>query len=211
MVGPQLGKQALVDAAVALIAENDVDAVSLNDIKRASGHRNSSAVNYHFGSKEDLVTEMLRQLVMDHDGRRVELLDHLESTTGAPTTRQLIEAAVRPMTDDLGHPEGRRRLTVIAHVISNERYLGHTRDLMASLPGLGRSTAQLHAQLAWLPEPLAEERLVLTTTFGIRAFADQAHLMDSSEPSRPPLDPNTFSENLIDLIEAMLSTGRTTT
>ena len=59
----QLGKQALLDAAAVLMDERGVDNVTLQDISQASGHRNRSAVQYHFGSRAAVI-QAVRHLVL---------------------------------------------------------------------------------------------------------------------------------------------------
>ena len=54
-------KEQLVVAADRLIAEHGVDGVSMLQIGAAAGSGNKSAVQYHFGSKEQLV-----QAIFDH-------------------------------------------------------------------------------------------------------------------------------------------------
>ena len=44
-------RQKIIDAAEALMAERGVEAVSINEIVKAAGQRNPSALNYHFGNK----------------------------------------------------------------------------------------------------------------------------------------------------------------
>ncbi|HET9079169.1 MAG TPA: TetR family transcriptional regulator, partial [Trebonia sp.] len=57
----QLGKQALLDAAAVLMDERGVDNVTLQDISQASGHRNRSAVQYHFGSRVAVIQAVISQ------------------------------------------------------------------------------------------------------------------------------------------------------
>ena len=48
-------RQLLLQTAEALFARKGIDAVSLNEINKAARQRNTSAMHYHFGSKEGLV------------------------------------------------------------------------------------------------------------------------------------------------------------
>jgi len=116
----------------------------------------------------------------------------------------VLAAGLGPMIEDLGDREGRLRLRVIANLVSDEHYMGMTQALMWQLPGLGRSTAFLAAGLGFLPEALREERIVLATGFGVRAFADQARLVDSTAPNRTPLGTETFAAHLLVLLRVLL-------
>src|SRR5258707_12921895 len=58
-------KSQIKAAAQLLFARHGVDAVTIQQIVAASGPRNNAALHYHFGTKEELI----RQLVVD--GARV--------------------------------------------------------------------------------------------------------------------------------------------
>lgn len=204
MTGPRLGKEAILRAALELFAERGVDAVTLREIHEASGHKNRSAIAYHFGDRDELVKALVELIVVHHDARRVEMLDALEARPEPATLDEVLAAGLGPMIEDLGDREGRLRLRVIANLVADERYMGMTQALMWQLPGLGRSTQFIAAGLGFLPEALREERIVLATGFGVRAFADQARLMDSAAPNRAPLDTTTFAAHLLVLLRVLL-------
>ncbi len=200
-----IGKQALIDAATALFAERGVDAVSLSDINRASGHRNRSAATYHFGGKDDLVLAVVVQAIAEPDRRRVELLDQLEAVTDSPTVRQILEVMVTPMVEALSSEEGRRRLRLLANLATSEPYFSSTQELMWGTDGLRRCVAHLAAHLAWLPDPLMVERFLWTTGTALRAFSDQARLVDAVVPARQPLDTDSFATHIVDVLDAMIN------
>lgn len=205
MTGPQLGREAIVNAATRLFAERGVDNVSLGEIHRMSGHRNRSATTYHFGGKEELIKALITMTVEAHDQTRCDRLDALDAMGDEPSLRQVLEAGVAPMVDDLADRQTRLRLRMLTNIVTDARYMAVTQDLMRSLPGLGRSTAYLLDRLSHIPEPLRQERIVLATTFGLQAFADQARLMDSDEPNRPPLDARRFAAHVVVLLEGLLT------
>lgn len=204
VTGPRLGKQAILRAALELFAERGVDAVTLREIHDASGHKNRSAVAYHFGDKEELVKTLIEQIVVHHDSSRVTMLDALEDGGTPPSLDHVLTAALGPMIEDLGDREGRLRLRVHAALVADERYMGVTQALLWQLPGLSRSTRFIAAELGSIPETLREERIVLATGFGIRAFADQARLVDSAAPNRTPLATEVFAAHLLVLLRVML-------
>ena len=102
----QLGKQALLDAAAVLMDERGVNNVTLQDIGQASGHRNRSAVQYHFGSRDAVIRAVIGRTMEPLDAERNLLLDHLE-TTGAPlTTRGVLDVIVLPLARQLAPRRG---------------------------------------------------------------------------------------------------------
>src|SRR5215475_13374952 len=101
MSEPGRGRAALLDAAAVLMDERGIDNVSLNQINRASGHRNRSAVTYHFGSRDAVVRELIGRTMEALDAERNALLDHLETTGATLTERVVLEVAVAPFTRQL--------------------------------------------------------------------------------------------------------------
>jgi AcrR family transcriptional regulator len=204
MTGPQLGRAAIIDAAITLFAERGVDGVSLGDIHRASGHRNRSATAYHFGTKDDLVKAVITGIVEAHDAHRVEELDALDTRPDPPNVREVVRASLTPLVTELADRPGRTRLRTLANVIADHRYMAMTQDLMQTLPGLTRTTSHIYSLMGAVPEELRAERVVLATSFGLRAFADQARLIDTDRPPRSRLDDATFAAHVPVLIEALL-------
>ena len=90
----QLGKQAILDAAAILMDERGVDNVTTQDINQASGHRNRSAVQYHFGSRDAVIQAVMARSMQPLDAERNLLLDHLESTGTRLTPRGALEVEI---------------------------------------------------------------------------------------------------------------------
>jgi AcrR family transcriptional regulator len=71
-------KSRILDAAEALFLAGGFDATSLRAITTAAGV-NLAAVNYHFGSKEELFEAVLTRRLDPMNQARVDLLAHLEA------------------------------------------------------------------------------------------------------------------------------------
>ncbi|XHR30622.1 MAG: TetR/AcrR family transcriptional regulator [Chthoniobacteraceae bacterium] len=69
-------KDLLIDTAERLFATHSVEAVSIRDIT-TEADVNLAAINYHFGSKIELVKAVFLRRLIPVDQRRVELLDEL--------------------------------------------------------------------------------------------------------------------------------------
>jgi AcrR family transcriptional regulator len=77
-------KQRILDTAERLFAERGYDAISLRHIIGEAGV-NLAAVHYHFGSKEDLLDEVVLRKVGPLNEARLALLDQAEKeAAGAP-------------------------------------------------------------------------------------------------------------------------------
>ncbi len=89
-------KASLLDAAEAILAEHGFAGASLRAItSRASV--NLAAVNYHFGSKEELAREVIARHLGPVNAERLRLLDQAEQNGDAPSLETLVGAFVGPV------------------------------------------------------------------------------------------------------------------
>ena len=77
VVRPPVTKEKILDAAEAMFMEHGFEATSLRAITAAAGV-NLAAVNYHFGSKEELFQAVLTRRLDPMNQERVDLLTRLE-------------------------------------------------------------------------------------------------------------------------------------
>jgi AcrR family transcriptional regulator len=83
---PTVTKERILDAAEALFMEHGFEATSLRAIT-AAAEVNLAAVNYHFGSKEELFQSVLTRRLDPMNQQRLELLTRLEARAApAPLT-----------------------------------------------------------------------------------------------------------------------------
>src|SRR5881394_149494 len=74
-------KTRILDAAESLFMEHGFEATSLRQLTAAAGV-NLAAVNYHFGSKEELFQAVLTRRLDPMNHERIELLARLERDAG---------------------------------------------------------------------------------------------------------------------------------
>lgn len=100
-------KTAILDAAERLFAEHGFHATSLRDITREAS-ANLAAVNYHFGSKDSLITAVISRRLEPINRQRLELLDgiELEANDRPASLERLIEAFARPVLEAACGPPG---------------------------------------------------------------------------------------------------------
>jgi AcrR family transcriptional regulator len=204
------GRDALLDAAANLMDKRGVDQVSLNEITAASGLHNRSAVRYHFGSRDELVREMVARTMTRVVADRTALLDHLESTGQGIDPRQAIEVVVGPLARQLRTPEGRRYLRLCGQLLNHPRYYAEAREALQMNASLARAASHAAPLLMQLPAAIAIERASESISFIVRALADQARLIDSDSPPREPLPEDVFATNLVDVTLAILTATTTT-
>jgi AcrR family transcriptional regulator len=84
-------KARLLNHAEKMFAEDGIFAVTNRQITEAAGQKNESALNYHFGTRNQLIVTLLTRRGKELDSIRAELLEHLGDN---PTTPELVQLLV---------------------------------------------------------------------------------------------------------------------
>ncbi|MBF9066995.1 TetR/AcrR family transcriptional regulator [Streptacidiphilus fuscans] len=95
----------LIEVAEQLFAERGIHAVSLRQIAAAAGQRNTSAVAYHFGTKQALVEAVYQHRMAPTSERQLRQLERLDAQGWGKDLRALVELLVRSMAERLDDPE----------------------------------------------------------------------------------------------------------
>lgn len=158
-------RRRLIEASERLFAEKGFDVVSLRHITSEAGV-NVAAVNYHFGSKEGLILEVIRRRVQPINRRRLEILDRLEEAAapGAVALEDVLDAYFRPVIGVFG--ESARERSVFFQIVGRclaqddermsdwmmkefrEVFDRFTAALERALPGVDRREIQLRLLFA---------------------------------------------------------------
>ena len=85
-----------MDAAESLIAEHDSYAVPLREIVKRAGQKNESALQYHFGNLQGLVSAINERRWLEAREKRGEMLSALLQKRTPPTIRELCSLMVLP-------------------------------------------------------------------------------------------------------------------
>ncbi len=97
---PATTREIILDTAEQFFAEHGVAATSIRDITGAAGV-NLGSINYHFGTKADLVAAVFKRRLDPIFQRQMALLDEVERAASEkpPRLEALIEAMVRPSVE----------------------------------------------------------------------------------------------------------------
>jgi AcrR family transcriptional regulator len=87
----------ILDVAEELFSEEGCDRVSIRDITKLA-RVNLAAINYHFGSKEDLIAAVFERRVVPVNEARIAALDAVERSAKkkSPKLEDILEAFIRP-------------------------------------------------------------------------------------------------------------------
>jgi AcrR family transcriptional regulator len=91
-------KRKLLDTAERLFAEQGYGAVSLRQII-ADAEVNLAAIHYHFGSKQELLDEVILRKAGPVNRERLARLDRLEAAPGGPRVEQVLDSFLMPMAE----------------------------------------------------------------------------------------------------------------
>src|SRR5262245_31678773 len=149
----------LMREAERLFGHHGVEAVSLRDIVRAAGHRNESAVQYHFGSKSDLVDAVVAARLKHIEARRIAMLAAIEADGETRDPHRLFAAVVVPLVEEVvGAPGGEDYIRFLAQAITRPGFdiVDHIAKL--GLPGMTGVTHHLRALAKNVPPPVQHMR-----------------------------------------------------
>jgi AcrR family transcriptional regulator len=188
----------LLRAGERLFAEHGIHQVRLREINALAGQRNSSALHYHFGSREGLVEAILseHQTAMDRDVRPA--LDELIGGPGEPTVRAAVTIWVDALTEQLQTESGRDFLRILPQVLETVNRTVREGDVVRDSAQSARTFALLDACLAELSTAVRRERLVAYALILTTLFADRAALVESGAPLA--LDDDEFAAHVADTI-----------
>lgn len=89
----------MIAAAERLAVDHGLGAMSLRSVQAASGQRNKSAAQYHFGSRDGLIEAVVAARMGPVNERRLDLLAALDARPGEPTLRDLATALIVPLAE----------------------------------------------------------------------------------------------------------------
>ena len=201
--------EALLTTAERLYGERGIDAVSMREISRESGQKNSSALQYHFDSKQALITAILVRRMNALDYRRLENLDRLEAQGQDGDLRSLVAAIVMPMAESL--TAAKRQSAIIQYIGFLSAVQNHPdHDLLelsaeARNLGLGRGFRLIAKQLPQVPPAILQQRYIMMISQVIHALAEFERLLRRRRGSRRPFNIERAIENLIDMTTGALA------
>jgi AcrR family transcriptional regulator len=170
-------RDTILDTAERLFAEHGVQGVSNRQIGEAAGQGNNAAVNYHFGTKTDLVRAIARK-----HATRIEQLraGMVEGITEAGDLRQWVACLVRPTTaylQELGSPTWYARFSAqittdpaLREVMTEESQPSPA--LAQTIEGFRRCSPDLPADVRAERGDMARQLLIHMTAERERALAE---------------------------------------
>ena len=194
-------REAILAAAERLFAEHGVIAVSNRQISEAAGQGNNTAVNYHFGTKADLV----RAIVRRHTDEIERLRERMVADLGDPTDlRGWVECLVRPSTEHLaalGNPTWLARFS--AQVMTDPVLRAIMVDESLTAPSLHQVLDGVNRCVPELPAPVRAERDDMARHLIVQMTAERERALAEDGPT-PRATWQDTATGLVDAIVGLL-------
>jgi AcrR family transcriptional regulator len=192
-------------AAQMLFARYGIDAVTVQQIVDAADQRNNAALHYHFGSKEELIRQMVVDGAAVLDKRRRQMLDEIEARGGPKSIREVMLVLIMPVIG-LGDDERWRG------------YIRFTSNLQASDPKTLRDALNNRWNASYvacfdylklmlpLPPKIIEQRLSMFVIYANSILSAHEAALESQNTKTSRLWGQPFTiENMLDMLEAALT------
>lgn len=176
-------QKTLMLAAEKLFASQGIANVSVSDILIEAGQKNQSAVQYHFGSKDELLERVILEHAKSLDERRGHLLAGLSAE---PDLNTLLEAFLHPLVDEVASGElGRYFAAYLAQAHAVPGF-----DLDNLIPAKHSASLLKCMELLdpFIGHGYARNWLYDIATFGVHRWASQPH---------GPRDPDELKRSLV--------------
>ncbi|SED64072.1 TetR/AcrR family transcriptional regulator [Streptomyces melanosporofaciens] len=162
----------LTEHAERLIAEQGYAAFSLRVLGAATGQRNKSVAQYHFGSREGLIEAIIVARSEGIDRRRAELLK-LAQKPDELDVAELVRLAVQPLAESISpSPTGSYYLQFLAKIIDEPSLQEVWRRRSIPPRSYKKVLRLLRQQLRHLPRRVRERRLMWLQTTTLHLLAD---------------------------------------
>lgn len=196
--------EALLETAQRLFAERGIDAVSMREIAREAGHRNNSALQYHFGTKEALLQAILDAGMQEVNLLRNDYVDRLFTTGRHTELRALVEALVWPLATRL---LTKKRNTYNRFLAAAQ--IHPDSDLRASSSETDRGFRRIYElvelALPQVPAPVLQQRWLAGISFMLFALGDYERMSARRSKAERSFDIHRAIENLIDMLTGALA------
>ncbi len=180
----EAAREALIAAAERLFVEQGLDNVSHRQISAAAGQGNTAAVNYHFGTTDDLILEIARR----HTSRIERIRERMVAELAPDADlRDWIGCLIHPLAhhlDSLGNPTWYARFA--AQIVTDPRYRDVVEANAKTSPVLRRTSEGIRSCMAELPDAVWAERSAMGRLIVVHILADREADLAAGRPTARP-------------------------
>jgi len=194
-------KGRLLRTAERLFAQNGIDAVSMRSICVEADQRNNTALQYHFGDKQNLVEAILADRMTAINERRALVLQQIREDGCEGDLHRLVTALVAPFTDQLcDDTGGRHYVRFAAQLFSGGNAVELLTDRRPWTDAFHAIVDLIRACLSDVPEEVMAGRLTLMASQLVHATAAKEFELAESDPRLRSESVERFTGDLVDYI-----------
>lgn len=199
-------KVVLIETAERLFAEQGIEGVSLRQITVAAKQKNTSALHYHFGSRQNLIEAIFALRTSRINERRLQMLADVHENGRSRDLRALVEVRIRPLAERLLSSDGQDYyIRFLAQACLSPQV-----DVTAILQGrfdegMVRSSRLIRQIVTVVPPAVLDQRLILSGSQMVYALAEWQTSMIQAGTAVDPALLDRFTDNLADFIKGGLS------
>ena len=200
-------KMRLLDVSARLFAESGFDSVSLRLITE-NAEANLAAVNYHFGSKEELITAVVEKLVGPVNQRRLALLRKINlDISGA--CESIVEAFIDPVIQaaSRGDEEDQRYCKLMSRCIASRDERVTSLVLRQFPEVLAKFVDALRSVCPWISSDEAHMRIMFMAGAMAHSLFHHDKLVIISEGRCEIASLDGLRDELVQFISAGMSAG----
>ena len=200
-------KMRLLDVSARLFAESGFDSVSLRLITE-NAEANLAAVNYHFGSKEELITAVVEKLVGPVNQRRLALLRKINlDISGA--CESIVEAFIDPVIQaaSRGDEEDQRYCKLMSRCIASRDERVTSLVLRQFPEVLAKFVDALRSVCPWISSDEAHMRIMFMAGAMAHSLFHHDKLVIISEGRCEIASLDSLRDELVQFISAGMSAG----
>lgn len=207
------GAERLLDAAERLLARKGIEGWSVREVTMAAGHRNSSAVAYHFRDRQGLIDAVWQRRTAPVNAQRAAMMADLERDGRLGDADGLVRAHILPIAAQISSQQpsywarvNEARLTELPlHFRASVEKDLQRFDPAPALSVLMVLLAHLHAYVAQTRPDLAATRVGLYCRFVITSLATWERELEAGR--REAADFPAYVEDLVRMATAILTTS----
>ncbi len=189
----------LILAAERLFGKFGIDAVSLRQINIAAGQRNSSAANYHFGTKEALIAATFDYRMEGINRRRLQRLDEVSKAGQVGDVRVLVQAIILPIVEEIEQSKnGIHYIRFAAQAFGHPRLDFFSMRRSEFSEGMQLIHRLLKAALPDVPAILFGQRFGMIIELIFHSLADREVFRLSAKKKKDFFNVTAFLNNLVD-------------
>jgi AcrR family transcriptional regulator len=177
----------MLEVAERLFAEQGVELVPLRQIVVEAGQRNRSALHYHFGSREALVSQLLNLRLAHVNAIRNRYLDEIEAAGRDADVRAIVEATISALADTIcSTPWGAHYVSVLAQTTFSPKLVKAEMLDVSVITGVKRVRKLIAAALPGIPPKMMSQRYMWfndNVAFALARWARQRQ----SDSEKPPV------------------------